>query len=72
MAATKVMGPIDPVAAKTQGEADNAAVGVNSLADIEPMDANSVRRALTVLGLPTSGKLSKLKERLRESIEWEK
>jgi hypothetical protein len=40
---------------------------VLSNADIEALDAASLRRLLASYGQPTSGKLSKLKERLREA-----
>lgn len=42
------------------------AVAVLSDSDIEALDAASLRRLLASYGQPTSGKLSKLKERLKE------
>jgi hypothetical protein len=49
--------------------ADDTEVPTASLtdADIEGMDAATLRRRLTRLGQPTSGKISKLRERLREA-----
>lgn len=49
------------------GEASSSAeLGGLTDADIEAMDASSLRRLLVARGLPTSGKMSKLRERLRE------
>lgn len=42
--------------------------GSLSPADVEAMDKASLQRQLTAMGLPTSGKLSKLKERLLEAL----
>ena len=42
-------------------------VGSMSDADIEELDAATLRRLLASLGLPASGKLSKLRERLAEA-----
>lgn len=47
--------------------AEDAALGFLSDADIEGMDAATLRRRLAQLGQPTSGKISKLRERLREA-----
>jgi hypothetical protein len=43
-----------------------AGAAMMSDADIEALDAASVRRLLAAYGQPTSGKISKLKERLKE------
>ena len=51
-------------AAAAGGGEDLAAL---SDADIEAMDAASLRRLLLGRGLPASGKISKLRERLREA-----
>lgn len=40
---------------------------IPTLARAQAMDGATLRRRLTRLGLPTSGKMSKLRERLREA-----
>lgn len=48
-------------------EEEDAPLESLSDTDIEAMDASTLRRRLTKLGQPTSGKISKLRERLRET-----
>lgn len=70
----------DPAASAAEGEAGAAGAGPTvgddagagdlaglSDADIEAMDAASLRRLLLGRGLPASGKISKLRERLRDA-----
>lgn len=52
-------------AASSDGGGSEALAGLSD-ADIEAMDAASLRRLLLGRGLPASGKISKLRERLRE------
>jgi hypothetical protein len=53
-------------AAAGGGSSAEALAGLSD-ADIEAMDAASLRRLLLGRGLPASGKISKLRERLREA-----
>jgi Domain of unknown function (DUF1995) len=50
-----------------ENEEEKARVTKMSDADIDALDAASLRRLLASYGQPTSGKLSKLKERLKEA-----
>jgi hypothetical protein len=54
---------------EAEEERTRASREVLSDADIEALDAASLRRLLASYGQPTSGKLSKLKERLKEAQE---
>ena len=49
------------------GSASSEELAALSDADIEALDAASLRRLLLGAGLPASGKISKLRERLREA-----
>lgn len=65
-------GADDEAAASAGGPAGSGDGGGSDLAgmsdaDIEAMDAASLRRLLLGRGLPASGKISKLRERLREA-----
>lgn len=77
--AQKVTAVYSPTSSSSEGEEGSsgssegsaAAGGGEDLAglsdaDIEAMDAASLRRLLLARGLPASGKISKLRERLRE------
>ena len=54
-------------AAPPAGGGGNEELSSLSDADIEAMDAASLRRLLGARGLPGAGKVSKLRERLREA-----
>lgn len=43
-------------------------VGLLSESQIDLMDAATLRKALIKLGLPSSGKISKLRDRLKRAI----
>lgn len=49
--------------------ASSEELAILSDADIEALDAASLRRLLLGMGLPASGKISKLRERVREARE---
>ena len=49
------------------GSASSEELAALSDADIEALDAASLRRLLLGAGLPASGKISKLRDRLREA-----
>ncbi len=54
-------------AAAAAGSASSEELAGLSDADIEALDAASLRRLLLGIGLPASGKISKLRERVREA-----
>ena len=63
------MQPGGGAAASPTAIRDDTEIPTESLtdADVEAMDGATLRRRLGRLGLPTSGKLSKLRERLRDA-----
>ena len=54
--------------AAEESEEESCESGSMTDADIDVLDAASVRRLLAKYGCPASGKLSKLKERLKEAV----